>query len=238
MADFSREEIKTLASQQTGPFVSLYMPIRRETVPPKQDKIRLKHLIQTAREQLLALQTDKDTAEAILAPAVDLLDNPPFWQQPREGLALFLAPDLFRSYDDDSIAVAFDEAVHVGSQFSFKPLLPALTGDGPFYILALKQEHFGLLRATRDTVRPLKLEGSPTNIDEALGEEIPGKERRVHPLNMADGTQEGISGAHDSSKQEKDRILRYCRVVNKEIHKYLAGKSAPLVIAALEYLHP
>src|SRR5260221_989789 len=55
---------------------------------------------------------------------------------------------------------------------------------------------------------------------------------------MADGTQEGISGAHDSSKQEKDRILRYCRVVNKEIHKYLAGKSAPLVIAALEYLHP
>jgi len=47
--------------------------------------------------------------------------------------------------------------VVVSDRFHLKPLLPLLTGDGRFYILALSQNQVRLLQGTRYSVRGLYL---------------------------------------------------------------------------------
>ncbi len=44
-------------------------------------------------------------------------------------------------------------------------------------------------------------------------------------------------GAYDPTQKEKERVLRYFRVVNGVIHKYLADQQAPLVLAGMEFQH-
>src|SRR5438876_1001622 len=139
MLDFSREELKGLLAQLERPCVSIYMPIRRESVSPQQQELRLKSLLRKAEEQLSALGSRRLDINSMLAPAHKLVTDSRFWEQPREGLAIFLAPEFFRHYDDTSFVIEFDDLVVVADQFHIKPLLPLLTGNGRYYILALSQ---------------------------------------------------------------------------------------------------
>src|SRR5258708_28290250 len=201
--------------------------------------IHLKEMLQKAEKQLLAMNIKRTDAESILAPARDFLDDRGFWDQHHEGLAVFLSakPDSFRYYTDDSTAIKFTETVIVANRFYTKPLLPLLTGDGPFYVLALSQDHVGLLKGNRDSIRSIPIPGVPHDIDEALGEEIPEREVQARPMNMAGRQQTGVFGGIDLEKYHKDRILRYFRTVNASLHKMLAPHQAMLVLAGLDYFH-
>ncbi|MHB8628416.1 MAG: baeRF3 domain-containing protein [Aggregatilineales bacterium] len=233
MSDFSLAELKLLVSQEIGPCVSIYMPIDRTSVRPQQETARLNHFLKQAEGQLIEMEMRRPDAEAILAPARSLISNDDFWLPPREGIALFLSPDFFRYFDDNSIAIEFSEMLTVAEHFQIKPLLPLLTDNGQFYILALKQKHIGLLQGTRDTIRPIHMEDAPRDIHEALGEEVSDTETQGRPMDVGDHHEK--FGAYDPSHKEKDRILRYCRVVNGVIHKYLADGQAPLILAGMEY---
>ena len=235
MSDFSLAELKLLALQETGPCVSIYMPLDRTNERPEQETSRLIHSLKQAEGQLIEMKVSRIDSEAILAPARALINNEDFSRQPREGISLFLAPDFFRYFDDNSIAIEFSETLTVADHFQIKPLLPLLTGSGQFYILALKQKHIGLLLGTRDTIKPIHLEGAPHDIHEALGEEMSDTETQGRPLDVGDHHEK--FGAYDPGHKEKDRILRYCRVVDTVIHKYLADSQAPLILAGMEYQH-
>src|SRR5579859_1518891 len=127
MSDFSLAELKQLVSCETGPYVSIYMPIDATTVRPQQQTARLNHFIKQAEGKLIEMETSPADAEAILAPARTLISIDDFWRQPREGIALFLAPDFLRYFDDNSIAIEFGEMLTVADYFQIRPLLPLLT---------------------------------------------------------------------------------------------------------------
>ncbi len=233
MTEFSLAELRLLVSQETGPCVSIYLPIDPTQVRPEQETARLNHFLKQAEGQLIAMEMRRRDAQAILAPAHSLVDNNDFWRQSREGIALFLARDFFRYFDNNSIAIEFSEMLTVTDHFQIGPLLPLLTDNGQFYILALQQKHIGLIYGTRDTIRPIHLDDAPRDIHEALGEVMsdPGPHGRL--LDVGDHHEK--FGAYDPSYKEKDRILRYYRVVNGIIHKYLANGQAPLILAGVEY---
>jgi hypothetical protein len=233
MSDFSLSELKQLLSRGAGPCVSIYLPIDPTNVRAGQVTARLNHLLKQAEEQLVEMAMLRPDAQSILEPARLLNTNDEFWQQPRQGIALFLAPDFFSHLDDNSIAIEFRETLTVADHFQIKPLLPLLSGDGQFYVLALTQKHIRLLHGTRDTIRPIHLEGAPRDIHEALGEEMSDTETQGRPMDVGDHHEK--FGAYDPSHKEKDRILRYFRVVNGVIHKYLADGQAPLILAGMEY---
>ena len=235
MTDFSVAELKQLAAQETGPCISIYMPIDPTNVRPQQETDRLNHFLKQAEAQLMETGMRRPEAEAFLAPAHQLVSNTDFWRQPRQGIVLFLAPDFFRYFDDNSMAIEFSEMLSVGDRFQIKPLLPLLTGNGQFYILALKQKHIGLLFGTRDTIRSIQLESAPHDIHEALGEEISDTVKQGRPTDPDD--QHEKFGAYDPSHEEKERILRYFRVVDAVVHKYLAGGQTPMLLAGMEYQH-
>jgi hypothetical protein len=96
---------------------------------------------------------------------------------PADGLALFLAPHLSRSY---RLPLAFEELAVVAGRFHVKPLLPLFTDDGRFDVLALSQNAVRMLECTRHSARQLELEGVPPNLAEALKYDDPEKQLQYH----------------------------------------------------------
>ncbi len=240
MSDFSRDELKTLVGEQIPPCVSVYMSTYEETLRPLQSPLRLKNQLREAEDRLRDMHVRRPQAEAILEPARDLLDDGTFWQGSREGLAIFCSasPDAFRYYDDTSSAIQLTDLVVVGTRFHVRPLLPLLTGDGQFYVLSLSRNHVGLLKGSREQIRPIGLQGVPQSVEEALGEEIPGRARQGRAMNVGGGEQTGVFGGYDPSGAEKDQLQRYCYVVDKALRRYLADHQEPLILAAQKYLIP
>src|SRR5205085_10837355 len=101
----------------------------------QEDKIRWKNQLRKAEELLNARNRHAETKD-LLGPAHDLLTDIPFWQNVSNGLAVFLAPGVFRAY---RVPLVLDDLVVVAEHFQIKPLLPLLNNEGRFYILALSQ---------------------------------------------------------------------------------------------------
>src|SRR5258706_9467379 len=147
MPEFSREELKALVQEEIPPCVSIYIPSTLWEGQLWQEPILLKNALQEAEQRLLVMDMRRPDIEAMLAPAREMLNAGRFWVVPHEGLALFMSmsPSAYRYYTDDSIAIQFLPTVVVGSHFYVTPLLPLLAGAGQFYVLALSQNHVGLL---------------------------------------------------------------------------------------------
>jgi hypothetical protein len=235
MTNFSLAELKLLAAHGTAPCVSIYMPVNRINARPLQDAARLNHFIKQAEGQIVTMGLSQTEAEAILAPARELSSNHSFWHQPRAGIALFMAPEFFYYFDETRMAIEFSEQVCVSDHFLIKPLLPLLTDNGQFYVLVLNQKQVRLLYGTRDTVTAIHLVGVPQDIHEALGEKMAETETQGRPMDVGDHHEK--FGFYDPTLKEKDRILRYFRIINAVVHTYLANKQAPLLLAGMAFEH-
>jgi hypothetical protein len=177
----------------------------------------------------------------LLRPVQQLLANRVFWQPESRGLALFLAPQVFRAY---SLPFPVDELVQVTRRFHIKPLLPLISGDGHFFVLTLSQKEARLLQATRYSISEVELQGVPQGVNAALryedlekkGHHYPGSQGRpaggISPL-----AGHGV-GIEDATHEPHDRILRYFQQVDLGLQAFLHDQHAPLVLAGVEYLLP
>jgi hypothetical protein len=256
----STEELRVLTEQAEGPYVSLYMPTHRkgkETM--REDPVRLKNQLDVAEERLLAAGLRRPAVKELLQPAQELVREAPFWEQQSEGLAIFVAPDFFRTY---SVPISLTEQALVShSRFHLKPLLPLTVGSGRFYILALSQNNVRLFHATRDEVQEVDLGPVPQSLAEALALEDPERELQFHTgtTPSAGGVGSTLPGAssklpghghnqgnlrqaifhgHSEDLDQKDFILRFFHKVDDGISALLTNERAPLVLAGVEYLLP
>jgi hypothetical protein len=241
MDSLSRDDLGTLLEQRPGWHVSMFMPMIQRGAETQQNPIRCKTLLRQAEEQLLANGLRPQEAQELLQPVQQLLPNRDFWQRQSHGLALFMAPQMFRAY---RLPLAVDELVMVTHRFHIKPLLPLLSGDGHFFVLGLSQKAVRLLQGTRFSIDEIEVQGVPQGIDEALryddiekrGHHFPGSQGRpsggVSPL-----AGHGV-GIEDATHEPNDAILRYFQQVNAGLQGFLHDKHAPLVLAGVEYLLP
>jgi hypothetical protein len=237
----SKDDLGTLLETPSGWHVSIFMPMIQRGAETQQNPIRCKTLLRQAEEQLLANGLRPPEAQALVQPVQQLLANRVFWQRQSHGLALFLAPHLFRAY---SVPLPFDELVVVARRFHVKPLLPLVSGDGHFFVLALSQKEVRLLRGTRYSISEVELTGVPQGVAEALryediekkGHHYPGSQGRpaggVSPL-----AGHGV-GIEDATHEPNDAILRYFQQVDTGLRAFLRDEHAPLVLAGVGYLLP
>jgi len=240
MNTLSRDDLRTLMGKYKGLCVSIYMPTHRVGAGIQQDPIRLKNLLVEAEEHLLASGLRTPDAQELLEPAQKLLQDGLFWQRQSDGLALFLSSEAFRYY---RLPFDFDELVVVTDRFHIKPLLPLLSGDGRFYVLALSQNKVRLLQGTRYNVSKVALEGVPESLAEALRYNDPEKRLQFHTSTRTPGGKgqrpaifhgHGVASADDP----KDYISRYFHQVDEGLQDLLRDEQAPLVLAGVDYLHP
>ncbi|MCW5851642.1 MAG: hypothetical protein KIT87_16330, partial [Anaerolineae bacterium] len=233
----SRETLKALALAQGGPHLSLFMPTARRGPAMTQGPIRLQNLVREAETHLVQWGVRASEARHFLSRLDPLLADLSFWQHQADGLALFLSASELSYYQ---LPLTLAERVVVTDHFYLRPLLPALEGDGRFYILALSQNQVRLLEGDQDQVAEIELRDMPLSLAEALRYDDLHKERQMHTVPGGGGGR-GAAIYHGQGVRSdaiKDEIVRFFRDVDAGLQPRLKRAPAPLVLAGVAYLFP
>jgi hypothetical protein len=230
--DLSKREFTQLIENKEAMSVSIYTPTLR-TGETDQNAIRFKNQLNQIEKQLLEYGEKRVRVLELLEPAKAMLTDNGFWQHQYEGLAVFLSPSMFRYYE---LPLNFDELVVIAEHFHTKPLLPFLNEDAVFYVLALSQNQVRFLRCTHYSVWDITPKEVPSSLNEALKYDQPEKQQQFHTTGP--GSVAIMHGHGVSKDYDKVSILRYFQQVNRGLQEVLHDKRRPLVIAAVDYLHP
>jgi Bacterial archaeo-eukaryotic release factor family 3 len=227
----SAEDIRRLAAVD-GPCVSVFLPTSRFGPETLSGPVRLRHLVDSASDELGLAGTAEPTVKEILTPLRALLGNEPFWQHQGDGLALFSAPGFFASF---RVPISLPEEAAVGTSFRIRPLLPLLSADGAFFILALAQNSVRLFHATRQTIGELALGAIPGSMQEA----IPLDETERHGQSHSTGpTTEQFHGQGNEADYDKVALERYFRAIDRPLSDRLGASGELVVLACVGYYLP
>lgn len=242
MALLSKEELKTLVEQSQEGCVSIFLPTH--TGPEiEQDPIRFKNLMKEAEESLVEQGMRHADAVEMLKSAYEL-DRPEFWRHQNSGLALFIAPNFLRYY---RLPIEFEELMVSGDRFHVKPLMPLLTGDGKFYILALNQKNVRLLEGTRDFIREYNLnslEEVPQSLSEAVLQfEDSENQTQFETVRAASpsgppGSSPGTLHGRGVDEDKKSKMLQFFSSIDSGVREFFQDDTAPLVLVGVDELLP
>jgi hypothetical protein len=205
MSLLSLDELKTLVEQPKGLCVSIYMPISQGAEIP-QNPIRFKNLMRQAEELLEDNGSSNKEAQELLQPAQEEVSTENCWQQQNEGLAIFIAAKFYQSY---AVPLNLAELVVVTDHFHLKPLLPLLTSDKRFYVLALSQQDVRLIECTLSNVREIELEDVPKSLEETLRYDETAKEGQRRMSTPKGGTSNSFQQAgsfHGQGSPDRDKF--------------------------------
>jgi hypothetical protein len=230
----NREDMAELAAGRPGPCVSIYLPTHRILTQTAEDQLRLKNLLTEARNRLGELGLRHSEVATLLAPGSELLDHPNFWRFQQDGLALFLAAGLARFY---RLPMAFPELCVVADAFHLKPMLPAMSFDQHFYVLALSKNGIRLLAGDRYGISPVELDNVPKNLADALFYDEPERHLQFHQSAFAGrGRTAAIFHGHGGGKDTaRVDLLEYFRQIDAGLHEAIGADRAPLVLAGVDY---
>ncbi|MBN1428589.1 MAG: hypothetical protein JXB07_09390 [Anaerolineae bacterium] len=237
MDTFTRDDLNDLLKHHSTTCLSVFMPFWMDA---QAASIQLRNLLREAEQDLLARGMRIPDTKTFLKPVEDLLPDSSFWRVQGMGLAIFRAPDFFQSY---RLQHDFTEHVSIGTRFHIKPLLPLMSGDGRFYVLALSQNAVRLMKGTRQNITEIDINHIPTSLNEALKEEVIEKQvqfrkgtGRLGSGGRGATSSQGYGGG--AEEEDKERILRYFRQIDKGLQEMLRNERIPLVLAGVDYLHP
>jgi hypothetical protein len=235
MDRFTRENLRELLAHEQKPCVSLCMPTTRG--PGNADKMHWTNVVREAQERLAEAGQRPIEAQAVLEPAKQLLEDAPFWLGASSGLAAFYAPGLARAY---RLPLPFSEQVAVGNHFLVKPLVPLLSGDGRFFVLAFAKKSVRFFEGTHYTIEEVELTDVPESLVEAMQVEDASRTRTAHTHTAAGGTmsnREAIFHGHGVGVTgRKEGLDDFLHQIDRGLHKHLHDQDAPLVLAGVDYL--
>ena len=227
--------------EETGEWrISLYMPTHPIGWEQQQNPTRLKNLLTRLKKDLSEYGLRRPDIEGLLRPAEELLLDPDFWQHQSEGLAVFLSNDFSRTY---RLPTKFEELLIIANNFHIKPLLPLLSTEGKFYILAINLNGIRLFLATRDTIKEIELTDIRSSIEEALWMDEPEKHLDLHLTGSSTGRGRGggrpaVFHGHSIRDEDKTNILRFFHYFDQELSVSLKDKSILMIPAGVDYLLP
>ena len=232
-------DIKMILRNGGGAHVSIFMPTHHRGGVDQQDPIRFRNLLKSAEEKLEAWGLRPAEARTLLKPVETLLTDNLFWRQQSDGLALFIEGNQYFYY---RMPAVLNEEVGVGTRFYVRPMVSMLSDCSVFYVLALSRDENRLLQCTARGSVHINLEGVPKDMTEALHYEIPKDRMQYHVPAPAGGANFGgataiQAGGKSMPNFDKRNIVQYFDQVNKGVMKYMKEESAPMVLAAVDYLH-
>ena len=230
---FARREFDQLAHIQASTCVSLYLPAHRAGAGVEQDPIRFRNLLAAAERELAEFGWRRGDIKELLDPAHRLLSNRDWWSHQADGLAVFIAAGVFRAF---RAPIAFEELAVVSPRFHLRPLLPLVTGDELFWVLALSQNAVRLFRGSRQAIAEVDIGQTPTSMAEALAYEDPERQLQVWTSGPA-GTGH-FHGHGGGGEEDKAALERYFRAVDHGIGDILADTAGPLILAGVSYYGP
>jgi hypothetical protein len=235
------EEFKALAQIKGETCVSLYLPTSPLGTSAKFNRTAFKDLAKEALSQLKEAGIDKDKFavfeeqfDRLAGAELDVQDEDKirkrqrakpdpiesFWHYQANGLAVLTTSGMMRTFRLPNPPKPLAE---VADRLHLTPLIRAMTSPHDIFVLALAEESVRLVRAFANfPPERLQVPHLPRNAEEATRRpsfHVRAPRRRLQNL-------EG----------EKVLLHQYVRKVEHAIHSVLAGRNAPLALAAEEPL--
>ncbi|MCB0034170.1 MAG: hypothetical protein KDE51_09130 [Anaerolineales bacterium] len=218
--------------------VSLYMPMETVGRETRGNSIRLKNRLTAAREQLETAGMDHREIDTLLEEAMRFEQDREFLEHQSEGLVVFVTREQTKYL---KVPISFEPLTVVGPRPHIKPLLDYFANDSQYFVLALSQNQVRLFRGSRYHIEPIEVEEMPQGLEEALRYDDPEARLQLHttPQTSTGGRGAALYHGHgDVETDDKTRLLRYFQIVDKALQSVLAEETAPMVIAAVDYLVP
>ncbi|MFZ7127185.1 MAG: hypothetical protein ACOWWM_13610 [Desulfobacterales bacterium] len=237
MTAFSMDDLKELIQIENGCCISMYIPAEPPSTTGEAQRIRFKNQLRSA-EKAIDEQSPacKKAMEKPLQDAQRLLEDEAFWRTWGDSLAVFMAPEIFRYF---RVPMTFDELHVVAGRFHIKPLVPLLSAEKRFYVLALSQNRVRLVGCTRHRAEEVEVEGLQS-MEKMLGYD---KQTQLQYHSGAAGVSGGRPAVYHGQgvgiDDTKDEILRYFQEVDRVLQPvFLNNDAHPLVLAGVDYLLP
>jgi hypothetical protein len=235
----SRHDVESLIQRDhPGTLVSLFMPTDRSGNDAPAERIRWRNLLTEVESVLSRQGVRTPTIAETLAPAWDLHSDGLAWQYMSDGLAMFLREGGWNQ--SFRVPVEVPTVSAVGDHFVVGPLLPVLTGDRRFLVLALSQQNVRLLEGDLQHLEEVALTDVPTRMSDVV-EPRPSRAESV-PW-VASGPVGGRGavgifyghGAGDKDVKKED-VRYFLHRVADGIHRVVGGRELPMVLVGLDYL--
>jgi hypothetical protein len=220
-----------------GPCLSVYMQLSKAGINQnaKQNDLRWRE----------CLRNFDETIKQHGAQGRELLESISRWdavapdpEAPGKSVAVFRAPDVFQVALLDGEVT--DRAV-VGPHFYIRPLLPDLTKEKKFNILALSQKDVRLLRCTTRTSEEVPLPPSTVpNFEKWMNSVKPDHtDAKRGTTGPSSGSSKGAIAPLGTEREGKEEYLsHFYKQVEHGVYEALRGHTEPLVLAAVEYELP
>jgi hypothetical protein len=232
-----KSDLQKLLAPQGGPCVSIYLPTPHVGLDSFRNPTRLKSLLAEAGRRLAKEWMNPPAPPDLLQPVHEFLEDEARWRDLGDGLVLFCSPQTFRSF---RLPIAVENSVWIGERLHIKPLIPVLSHEDSYYLLAVSQNEVRLFSGTRHSLVETHLSELPESLVSALNlhqpEGLVEARTASHALHGKEGAVFHGQGA--ATQHVKEDILAYFRVINRALHDFVRDKHAPLVFAGVGYLFP
>lgn len=236
LTPLTNETLTALLATTETPCISLYQPTHRQHPESQQDPIRFRNLI---KEIQTTLHSTQDTAvvSELLAPLSYLAANEDFWNQSTDGVAVFVAPGLFKVF---RLQRTVPELSVVADSFHTKPLRRFLQSMDRYQLLGLSLQGVKLYEGNRDGLHAIEFAPGVPDADGVVpGQELTG-DLETGATQAAGGSASRANphthgGRQNESGNDESGFFREIDRVVLEQHSRPSG--LPLILAALPEHH-
>ncbi len=230
------QALSSLAELDGFPCVSILFA--NDPTDPRQGFASRRWLLRRAEDQLASAGIAGREAQDLLDP----LAEGGTWSASARGVALYRWRTGSRGgWRDGSqyleLPVALDEIAVVGSHAHIAALLPALSTEDWFYILAASLHQVRLFEASGETIHLLPTPELPAQLTDVVGTDWKDSNTQMRTgvagPKRGGGVFHGHGGRADDAKEE---VARFVQRIDHGLSPYLERGSAPLVVAAVDYI--
>lgn len=223
----SESTIHDLIDYESEISITLTMPTHKRGEDSKQDPIRLKNLISEATQLIIKNGGNSALAEKLLQPAVNLLGKPLFWSHVEYGLVIYLSNEKF---DLHLLPYSVQEQAYVADHFLITPIMPMISMDGSFFVLAVSRQNMRLLHCTRNEAVDVTPIGMPKSVEDYL-EVDPEKQLQFHSGSHG---QKAVYFGHNANEEDKMVVVeQFFREAERSITDKLNKDGDPLIAIGL-----
>lgn len=225
-----------LASHKCDCCISLYLPTHKNGVEVNEqlDAVGFKNALQEVASRLQTKGWDQGAIKKLLQPGFHLVQQETFWTQMSQGLAVFIADGYFKF---TKMPIAPVEDLVIENSFYITPLVPIISTNETFYVVVISKKQVKLFRGDAFGMEYINVPG----LKEGLGDApiIDGGSESTYRLSE---NNQGISShghGGGNNVDDKQLIATYLEAADDVLWKEeLHDKTAPLLIAGVEYLIP
>jgi hypothetical protein len=230
-------ELMQLAAGEGEARLSMFLPLAPAGVNRGRSRARGRRLLRRAGHELRRGGVSTAQTTLLIEAAEDALVGVERMHPSTAGIALFAGEETVRHF---AVPVRVPELVVLGQRFTvgpLMPLLPMLTSNPTFFVLALDPQEVRLFKGDPFGIEEVDLGGHQL---EAWRTMPPPRPSQVHAF-VADRGGAGNhavfhGGGGNAVDDRKHRLRNHFRGVDRALREVLPQTNAPLVVAAPRHM--